>query len=1009
MSKKMLQAIALLMIAAMLLPVFSSCTTPNEESSNVSIDDVSEEESKIPEETGDPVTDPQYSTIVSNGASYTASTESSEKYIDSYGIELTDGIVGAEGSGDYNDGTYSGYAGNAPLIITLELGEAYTRIYEVRLGYLGTTNAGIAPPAEIEVKISKDGRSYTSAGTMTIPEFVEGTRLEAVFTSDYYLNAKYVKLIIKKLSGWIFLDEISVVSDEELKLSADEKFLEAVKSAYDKLGTVKFEGNAIPDKELALQLVSQGCTYTVSSEATKDYPDNGKYITDGKITGIYSQGKWVGYDGGSAVNITIDLGEVRSDLSEFRLTCYSNNNTGKYMPVAVTCAVSNDNSVFTDVGRVYGVYSGQSIYDFPLILDKCAEGRYVRFTLEETDSKLLLIEEAAVYAHTGKSGSGSLFAPLVFETEAKEWDKISTENRNLIRGKIQQIFIPDHVTGIGSLSNLSPADIPVLTDGKKATGNDIHNNQFFKFQSSAAPIEIYFDLGNLAAVDTFTAQFTHRTGWGVQAPYEVTVFLSDDAEVWYKAGTMDVSPVNDNSLVQASFTMKKAVQARYICFYLLTCNWVGIGELEAFGTTAVGNAPKLDKSGLATREESALGYKEPDEDLLKGAKDLCLLYHGPKLNGYTVENLIPYLGYIDADKNIVDTMFDSFLFLNSGGFYSGNTPSQGYKDGDIEWINNDLFAEGKNLLALEEAAGKVKEALKLDEDYKYGLTIALYMPTGDGMTTDEKVADIVKQMEMFEKKYNECNFKNIELVAYYWFNEGVYPTGDEPDVVTGVSEKVHARGYDFFWIPWFCASGVDSWQDHGFDVTCMQPGYVFKDTVPESRLECTANIAKYFGMGIEIEIAYDTLFNESLYRRYLEYLSGGAKFGYMENCVHMYYQEILCFYDAATSGSQKVRLIYDYTYQFIKGTLPAKPEALETVNVKGEKNSIISCKVMENASAEYTFDMVSMPESGTVSFANDGSFVFFPEKDFTGTVTFEYTYNVGLGNSELCTVEITIE
>ena len=48
-----------------------------------------------------------------------------------------------------------------------------------------------------------------------------------------------------------------------------------------------------------------------------------------------------------------------------------------------------------------------------------------------------------------------------------------------------------------------------------------------------------------------------------------------------------------------------------------------------------------------------------------------LLYHSPNFDGYTVENLIPYLAYVDKDGNIKDTMFDSFLFLLSGGFPSG--------------------------------------------------------------------------------------------------------------------------------------------------------------------------------------------------------------------------------------------------------------------------------------------------------------------------------------------------
>ena len=104
-----------------------------------------------------------------------------------------------------------------------------------------------------------------------------------------------------------------------------------------------------------------------------------------------------------------------------------------------------------------------------------------------------------------------------------------------------------------------------------------------------------------------------------------------------------------------------------------------------------------------------------------------------------------------------------------------------------------------------------------------------------------------------------------------------------------------------------------------------------------------------------------------------------------------------------------MRLIYDYTYQFIKGTLSVHPEALEDVSVNGGKNEIIFGQIMTDVPSQYTFDIVSMPENGTISLANDGTFTYFPEKDFTGEVTFTYTYNTGFGESEICTAEITVE
>ena len=139
MSKRAQQIFTLLIIAAMLLPVFAGCITPDSDNSDISVN-ISETESEVPENKGDLVTDPEFSTVISTGMPYTVSMEAGEKYPDTYGIELTDSMTGPVGSADYNDINYAGYLGGA-LTITLDLGEVYSKIYEVRMGYLSTTNA----------------------------------------------------------------------------------------------------------------------------------------------------------------------------------------------------------------------------------------------------------------------------------------------------------------------------------------------------------------------------------------------------------------------------------------------------------------------------------------------------------------------------------------------------------------------------------------------------------------------------------------------------------------------------------------------------------------------------------------------------------------------------------------------------------------------------------------------------------------------------------------------------
>jgi len=369
-------------------------------------------------------------------------------------------------------------------------------------------------------------------------------------------------------------------------------------------------------------------------------------------------------------------------------------------------------------------------------------------------------------------------------------------------------------------------------------------------------------------------------------------------------------------------------------------------------------------------------------------------------------------------------MFDSFLFLMTGNFPSGSATTMEFVKSDLEWNLNDLFNEGENILALEEAAGQVKEALGLPEDFKYGFTVSLYRPhhdcsnfgdvDGDGKSDnmasmENRLAAMKWYMDEFESRLAQLDLKNIEFVSYYWYSEGVYPEAREPELAKATSDEVHARGYDLFWIPWYCASGFDVWQDFGFDVTCMQPGYVFNEKIPDNRMEHATNFMKRYGMGIEIEIGSSAVQNDILYNRYLNYLASGAKYGYMKDCFHMYYQEIHVYYNTAKAGDPKSRAIYDYTYQFIKGTLDGKPKALETVNATGAVNTITEVQLTEDVSMIASFDIVSSPAHGTVSIGEDGKLTYYPEKDFAGTVTITYTYNNGLGDSEPCTVEITVE
>lgn len=1010
---------ALLLIISILLSLAAGCVG-DDVSGSVS-ETVSDISTDVSEAVNNPTDDAEYATAISIGCKYTCSANADDAYPDSYGTELTDGQAAAEDRGDYTAAEYSGYSlgSESVLDVVVDLGDVYDTVYGFRCGYLATTNAGIYPPAAISVAVSVDGTNYNSVGTLVKPEYEEDTRQEASLISGTFLSARYVKFSVTKAAAWIFIDELTVIADEKSD-NVDNAYLEMVSGAYSSLGTVSFTGGNAPDRSLSLQLISENCKYTSTGEQSSVFSDDGDNLTDGTVTGYYESGNWVGFNGGEAVDIIVDLGTVRSDIAVLKLFSYANTAIGMYMPAAVTYSVSNDGKTFTDIGRVFGPTSAQNTCDFTLSLPACASGRYIRFRLEATDTTVYLVEEAAVYAYTDEVSVDSCYPPLSFDGEIKNWKNPSSKMKNLILGLTQQINSPVQLEE-NTWKNNTPVTSKLMTDGKRATVNSIHNGQFFKFNTGSSR-DIIYDLGATSAVSSFFAEFTHLTDWAVVAPGKVSVYLSINGADWYSAGAITIDPATDNEIVSGTLTLSHAVQARYVCFSFIVSTWAGISELEVMGTESTAGAYTLENSGFDKRELFVYSRAESSADILGGTEDLCLLYHSTSF-GYTVEQLIPYLAYVDTDGKITDTMFDSFLFLLSGKMPSGLSPWEDSTMTDLKWTVTDLFTEGENILALEEAAGQVKKALGLGNDYKYKFTVTLYYPNssrlafgdidGDGESEDltdyeNRLQALIWYMQFFEDTLAKYDFKNIEFVGYYWYCESVYTGDDAYSLVTDLSHKVHERGYDFFWIPYYCAAGFTSWDALGFDIACMQPNYVFDATVPYSRLESAAQLTEMYGMGIEIEISEKSFTDATLYRKYLEYLGGGEIYGYMNDCVHMYYQDFLCYYKACNSTDVSLRLIYDYTYQFIKGTLNVYPDDADDLTFNCSSGTVLSAVLAENVPEYVEYSICVGPEHGTVTINEDGSFVYYPEEGYTGTVTFTYVYNECLCDSAPATVTLNI-
>lgn len=1016
-------------LLALLLAFSVFATACNNEGGNTSeISEQASGESSVSEDqnvirTGIAVSENPFATVVSTGASYTSNVKPEEKYPDTYGTELTDGIRVVGSTDNYGEEALSGYTQSAGRVrVIVDLGYVCDKLYSFKVGYLSTTNAGINAPGSIAVHVSLDGKKWDNLGLLKKPQFEEGVMQEAELRLDEYVRARYVRFYISAASAWMFIDEIAAVADVDGS-NANVEYLEAVNSAYQQLGALaKPQGAKEIDYSLSKVLISKDKTYKSEGTQNENFKDSGKMLTDGGISGYYEGKTWVGFNGGQEVKVTVDLGSNVDDIAAIEASFYTNTAVKLYLPVALKIAAITDDGTRTELSVLYAnttIVNGNYIFSLPL--SKAINARYIEFTMVSTDSNMYLVEELGVYAYRAVSTS-ELYPTVILEDDATEWgSEASKDYVNLIANKTQQIIAAGD-PGKDSYENNTSVSSTLMTDGKKSGSTDIHNGNFFKFSNGGGRVIIY-DLEHISAVDKFTASFTQNLDWAVTAPSTIQVCISIDGSNWYEVGIMEKEGTASNALYSYSLKLSGKVKARYVLFNFAVAAWAGCDEIEVFGTKSVSGASEPTKYENISLLENK--RKEPSEELLGGTKDLCLLYQKTD-RAYTAEDLIPYLAYVDENGVQKDTMFDSFLFLFLGDFPVGG--GQAHKNGTKagwEWALEDAFKDGQNLKAMEEAAGQVKQNLGLAEDFKYKVSLTLYYPSlgvtnfgdvdGDGTSENlDNLKDRFKVMEWYIKKirttFDEQNFQNIELVGYYWFHEAIEAEDHESvELLNKIADLVHKQNCEFFWIPYFTANGYDAWAQYGFDIAVMQPNYVFELGTPYSNVSNCANLTKLYGMGIEMEICSDALTNINYFKKYMQYVAGGVEYGYMTDCVVMYYQGVTDFRDACNSKNLMGRMVYDATYHFIKEDLKYKPDAIEKISLTVSKDTPCNGKIDFTGNKLRMLAIDEMPEHGTVTLCEDGSFTFYPEKGFTGEVTFTYTYSEYLGWSDPCEVTITVQ
>ncbi len=961
---------------------------------------------------------------VSYGKSYTATPSASASYPDTNTAELTDASVSSGTT--YTNSSFSGYERNTDVVV--DLGAKTSNLSAFELSYLSVDMDGILPPKKLTVYGSNNKSSWTNLGSVSIPEYTSDAVLSAVVEPASYSSYRYVKFTITANAHWIFIDEVIVYADVPVTVddSVDAYTSDTLTDTQRQQQLSSAASGTAYDATRGETLISTGKSYSISCSGYDSRAGaDSTLLTDGNDTKSSSDmPNWVGISMSSASTITVTLASsAQTDVNGFKIYAMNRKGASMNLPEYIDVSVSKDNKTFYTVGRIYAHNTDSENYTYALFLDTLVSARYVRFSIPK-GTGYFWMEEIEVYANRY---SGNLYGYFDFPTyESPEyWDPSSNDyniSQNLLLGCSPQITTDKIITAssYGKTNTAESSDI--LTDGK--TTNAINDTDWFRFYGGTGR-RVFFDLGKISSVSAYSVRFLYNSTTTYRIPSTVNLILSEDGKNWYTAGT--VTPAaTANGHVLTTKNLSKSYKARYVMFYFPVNGSIYVDEMTVTGTKDVSSAISLANAGLSKYDINTYTYGEASEDIMGGAEDIVLVYH----NGSVVdeERLLPYVAYVDKDGNIIDTMFDGFLFLPCDPMPAGG--ASGGTNTAADWLGlyNDLFANGRNFDALDKVAEKVKKALNLPE-LKLQVFIAIPRLQIDSHTFGDIDGDGVNESvsgtsttalnnrirvskyyaQLVVDRFKKENYQNIEIGAFYWHMEEVSTRYET--TVTGVTSAINAMGYEMLWIPYYHKqyTQYDQWENFGMTAASLQPNYAFDFSISSSRIEEATKEMQKYGMSVEMEIAGSSLTDHRYWLKYMHYLAGGVKYGYMKHSLHTYFQSIYhVFGESSKSDDPLVRLIYEYTYQFIKGSLDISPDSVSEITTVTQKDNGVWGNLNYEKDPTKIYSVAISPSNGSLSFDENGEFVYYPNKGFTGTDSFSYRIGNYLGWSEECTVTIKV-
>lgn len=888
-----------------------------------------------------PVVDPDPGDCVNlaAGRPYTSAWAASGSYADDGG-QLTDGVYSRalsckapEWVGYYNE-VQDGFE------FIVDLGES-KRFEQVKMNFLREEGSGIPTPYSVRIELSDDSASWRTLTQTDVAPIIEGSGIKRfVYTVPQEkrpeAQARYVKLHIN-FQIWLFIDEIEIFDRE-----------------------TPDQGTDVPPDDLPSVDLADGLALECPRELLYGAPAT--ILTDSVTAGpTWNDSDWLSFNGtnpaapdANRTAMVYDLGGKKS-VSEIRLRALYDTANGVFLPRGLKLEVSDNKAKWVTL---------KSFGPAPFSVTDPGVGEYV--WNGSTDAFISTTENADMvyfqYLRISFDCSGVWTA----------FDELTVMGKN---GKCTTagtlVGTPDGPQNLAldkpyTVSHAAP-DAYGDTDGKELTDASFGSTDMYdaawQGHSGEWPLRTaVVDLGQICAVEQVSMNFLQKSGSGICLPSRFSVYVSSDGLTWAALYDEKTSAAADGVHTlqwlggagqPGSKTDAARVAARYVRVDAELNGWLFFDELEVLGQTQAGDAVTLPQDADF---EGAFLLSGPQTG---GIRDMVLMYNGPYKDyggnpGYgnwSKADCKPYAAYVDESGRAQDVMFDSALFLAQSSPETGHlfieSSDYGATPSNLaDWQNyiSKTIDRGGDMDALDAAVAETAAELG-----RPGLKmkVTVMVPFPDALCTDFGMldgaalnlsgeADAQKALNWYLaealRRFEAADYKNLEFAGFYWMHETNYRSS----LIRYASEKAQTLGYPMLWIPFYNASGWNRGGDMGLSAVALQPNHFFPSGGPsQDRIRDAAALAKMYGLGMELEMD-DRVFNDlDKYNKYLDYLNGGVKYGFIGPNSRVYrnwYNGIKTLLEASTGvnpytgkADPVARALYDFTYQAIRGTYSPQP------------------------------------------------------------------------------------